>query len=174
MRQKQRSVVLCLAFALAFASVAAIAQEEIVIRRGRVMFATNDTIIVQVTEGSELGMHKFTVFDENADQVKFVDREGKEILFSDLRRDDILTEVRVTHASASHATVTETEVEQHVAKAASTTGTAASSTPSSAPTPASMPAQLPKTASPMPLVGLSALALLALAVALRLMRRVRV
>jgi hypothetical protein len=173
MRQKQRSVGLCLAFALAFASAAAIAQEEIVIRRGRVMFATNDTIIVQVTEGSELGMHKFTVFDENADQVKFVDREGKEILFSDLRRDDILTEVRVTHASGSHATVTETEVKQHVAAAAPSSGVA-SSTPPPAPAPASMPAQLPKTASPMPLVGLAALALLALAAGLRLARRLRV
>jgi hypothetical protein len=150
------------------------------IKEGTVAQVSGNGIVVRTDEG----LRSFTQSDLDKRAIKIV-REGKPAKVSDFRTGDRLTATIIT--SLPPATVTEREVQAVLSApapplptAAATVGAEAPSLPAvattgSAPVQAPAPVQeLPKTASPLPLVGLVGLASLAIGAALAIRRhRVR-
>jgi hypothetical protein len=149
------------------------------VKNGTVMQASGASIIVRTDDGIKM----FTEGDVAKRGIR-ITRDGKPIAFSSLHAGDSLSATIVT--SKPPRVVTEKEVQATLAKAspaAAPAGAAAGAGAAAAPAPAAAatsgtaapaaaaPRTLPKTASPLPLVGLSGLASLLAAVALTVRRR---
>jgi len=146
------------------------------VKDGTVMQATGNSLIVRTATGIKM----FSPGDIEKRHVKLT-KNGKTADFSDLHSGDKLTAIIVTDAPPK--VMTSREVQATIAEASGTAGTAAPAparTPSAAAKPApeagapaaAPPARkLPKTGSSLPLVGLTGVALLALAAGLTLVRR---
>ena len=145
------------------------------VKNGTVMHAQGNSIIVRTDDG----MKMFTQSDIDKRGVKIM-REGKPAQISDFRANDQLTATIIT--TKPPRVVTEKEVQATLARSSAGTGTpAASATPAppTAPAPSqaaaatsgAAPKKLPKTASPLPLLGLAGLASLAAGLGLTVRRR---
>jgi len=144
------------------------------VKNGTVLQQTGMSIIVRTDEG----IKSFTQSDVDKRGVKIM-RGGKPATISDFRNGDKLSATIVT--TKPPQVMTEQEVQATLAKAPPAPAPARapaaapampSSAPAAAPPPAAPPARkLPKTASPLPLVGLSGLASLLGATALLVRRR---
>jgi hypothetical protein len=134
------------------------------VRRGTVVERVGGTVIVRREDGT---IKKFVNIPP---EVKFT-VDGKEVSVYDLKKGMNLT---ATIVSESTEFVSETDVERAgSAPAAPAPAPVAKAAPVAAPAPAPAPAPavLPSTASQLPLVGLSGLALLVLGLGLAIIRR---
>ena len=148
------------------------------VKNGTVRNVSGPTIIVQTPEGFKM----FTQSDVDKRGVKIL-RDGQPAILSDFRAGDKLSATIITTLPPKVLTekqVTATLARQEHAATAGTGGASASSasavpSSSSAQTPADAPAasgrKLPKTASPLPFVGLAGLASLLSGIGLTLRRR---
>jgi len=150
------------------------------VKNGTVMQALGTTIIVRTDEG----MKQFTQGDIDKRGVKIM-REGKPAQISDFRANDRLTATIIT--TKPPTVLTDREVQATLARSREGAGTpapAAAATPTPAPaqvapapaqsaaaTSGAAPKQLPKTAGPLPALGLTGLASLAVGLALTVKRR---
>jgi hypothetical protein len=149
------------------------------VKNGTVMQVTGSSMIVRTPEG----IKSFTEGDIEKRGIKIV-RNGQPAQISDFRSGDQLTATIIT--SRPPRAVTEKQVEATLARATSSaaggaaTGaaTGAAAAPSTAggaeSASASAPRRLPKTASPVPLVGLAGAASFLLGAALTIRRRSRI
>jgi hypothetical protein len=149
------------------------------VKNGTVVYALGQSIIVRTAEGE---VKQFTQSDIDKRGVKIM-REGKLAEISDFRANDRLTATIVT--TKPPRVMTEREVQATLARSggaasASTgaAGTAAPTSPSAAaasqpPVSASLaaPRKLPKTASPLPLIGLTGLVSLLAGLGITVARR---
>jgi LPXTG-motif cell wall-anchored protein len=145
------------------------------VRNGTVMQATGNSLIVRTPTGIKM----FSTADiqkRNATLMK----DGKPVDFSDLHTDDRLSATIVTDAPPK--VMTSREVQATIAEAAGTAGAApppaarttnadAGAAASNVPAPAAEARRLPKTGSSLPLLGLTGVALFALAAGLTMVRR---
>ena len=134
------------------------------VRRGTVVERVGGTLIVRKEDGE---IKKFTNVSPD---VKFM-VDGKEVTVYDLKKGMNLTAYIV---SESTEYVSETDVQRAgTAPAAPAPAPVAKAAPvaAPAPAPAAAPAELPHTASQLPLVGLTGLALLMLGLGLAIIRR---
>jgi hypothetical protein len=141
------------------------------VKNGTVKQASGASILVQTEQGYKM----FTQGDIDKRGVKIV-RDGKPALISDLHEGDRLTATIVT--SKPPRVLTETQVKATLARAAaapSGEGAApaagAAATPPAAATSGTAPRRLPKTASPLPAVGIVGIVSLMIGLALTLRRR---
>ena len=150
------------------------------VRNATVEQVSGSSIIVRGQEGYRV----FTQGEVDKRNIKIV-KDGQPVGLSDLHKGDQLTATIVT--AQPPTVLTERQVQATLAKepekastppisakqAAPSTASAAAVTATSAPAAAPAPAHttLPKTASPLPLLGLIGIALVAIAVALRTARR---
>jgi LPXTG-motif cell wall-anchored protein len=150
------------------------------VKNGTVLQALGTAIIVRTEDGTT---KMFSQGDIDKRGIKIV-REGQPAQISDFRANDRLTATIVT--TKPPRTMTETEVQATLARsgAGGATGTPAAaartapSTPETAAAPSqtaatsgSVPKKLPKTASPLPALGLAGLASLAAGLGLTARRR---
>ena len=152
------------------------------VKNGTVVQALGTAIIVRTEDGT---MKMFSQSDISKRGIKIV-REGQPAQISDFRANDRLTATIVT--TKPPRTVTEKEVQATLAQSAAGGGTGtpagaaaartAPSTPETAaapsqtaPTSGSAPKKLPKTASPLPALGLAGLASLVAGLGLTARRR---
>ena len=126
------------------------------VRRGEVLERVGGTLIVRREDGT---IKKFTNIP---DDVKFT-VDGKDISVYDLKKGMFLTAYIV---SESTEYVSETDIQRMGTAPAAAPAPAAKPAAKPAPAPAPAPAVLPSTASSLPLVGLSGLALLVLGLGL--------
>lgn len=174
---KARNILmLAVGFALILGiAVQAQAQEgpEVEIGEGRVMLASSNTLIVDVTKGTHLGMQRFNLAEVK--HLKFY-KYGKEIQPQDLKKDDMVT-AYAEKAAAPPVTITMDEVvelqETVEAPAAPAAAPAPAPAPAArpAPAPAPAPAALPSTGSHLPLILVLAVAFLAVGLTLTVIRR---
>jgi LPXTG-motif cell wall-anchored protein len=145
------------------------------VKNGTVMQASGNSIIVR----TEDGMKMFTQGDIDKRGVKIM-REGKPAQISDFRANDQLTATIIT--TKPPRVVTEKEVQATLARSGAGAGTpAADATPPrstatapsqvAAATSGAAPKKLPKTASPLPTLGLAGLVSLAAGLGLTVRRR---
>lgn len=145
------------------------------VKNGTVMHAQGNSIIVRTDDG----MKMFTQSDIDKRGVKIM-REGKPAQISDFRANDQLTATIIT--TKPPRVVTEKEVQATLARSSAGTGTppagatpapptAPAPSPAAAATSGAAPKKLPKTASPLPLLGLAGLASLAAGLGLTVRRR---
>ena len=149
------------------------------VKSGQVVLKSGNTLIVR----TENDVKAFTQDEVDKRGVRLM-RSGKPATLADFREGDTLTATIIT--SKPPRVVTEKEVQAMLAKATPAPAAAAAAPPAprvppspAAPAPAAAPQQasaapartLPKTASPLPLVGLSGGAFLAVALALAIRRR---
>jgi LPXTG-motif cell wall-anchored protein len=131
------------------------------VKNGTVLHSTGTSILVRTDEGNKM----FTQSDIDKRGIKIM-REGKPAGISDFRANDQLTATIIT--TKPPRVVTEKEVQATLAKAGAPAAPAASA-PSTPQTPAAPPEtaaatsgapakKLPKTASPLPVLGLVGLA----------------
>ncbi|MGB6366645.1 MAG: hypothetical protein WBG93_07425, partial [Thermoanaerobaculia bacterium] len=130
---------------------------------GRIMHAGNETIIIDVKQGEHLGIRKFNVKGEHG--IKFYDGQGNEMQVQDLREGQDVTAHRYV-TSEVPVVVTFEEIEEikivdPPRAAAPAPAPAAAAAP--APAPAPEPAVLPSTGSPLPMILLLAVVMLAVA-----------
>lgn len=166
MRKQLTTIGICFALVIGLAAIAG--ADEIIVTRGRVMLAQNNTLVVNVLDGSDPGMHKFVL--NSGSPVQFFDRDGNAIKVLDIRAGQELTGVRIV-TDASPVKVTQEHVEE--LKAAPAAPAPAPAAPAPAPAaPEAAPAPvLPSTGSSLPLVLVLAVAFLALGASLTWMRR---
>jgi len=136
------------------------------VKNGTVLYATPVSIIVRTDEGNKM----FTQSDIDKRNIKIM-REGQPAQISDFRANDRLSATIVT--SLPPKVLTEKEVQATLAKAGAPAAAAPAPVASASASPgASSPAPtLPKTASPLPLVGLAGLVSLATGIGLTVRRR---
>jgi hypothetical protein len=136
------------------------------VKNGTVRQVSGPTIIVQTAEGYKM----FTEGDVDKRGVKIM-RNGAPAQLSDFRAGDKLSATIITEMPPR--VVTEKEVTATTARAESAPAKAptAAAAPSAAAEPADSGKQLPKTASPLPLVGLVGLTSLLAGLGLTLRRR---
>jgi LPXTG-motif cell wall-anchored protein len=141
------------------------------VKNGTVLYATPVSIIVRTDEGLN---KMFTQSDVDKRHIRIM-REGKPAQISDFRANDRLSATIVT--SMPPRVMTEKEVEATLARSAPAAARAAAQpapapplTSASASTSSSAPT-LPKTASPLPLLGLAGLLSLAAGIGLSVRRR---
>ena len=140
------------------------------IRTGKVLAVSGDDIIVRGPQGNRQFSNK-----DAAQRNATIMRDGKKVDLSDLRPGDNFTAIIVTDAPPK--VVSEREA-QAMASEAPKPAAAPAPAPAAAPAPAPAPepapaADLPKTASPVPLVGLAGALSFAAALGLTLLRRSR-
>jgi len=166
-------VVLACAVVVATVAVAQETATETAVRTatGRILHAGNETIVIDVTEGENLGIRKFNVKGEHG--IKFFDRQGQEMQVQDLRAGEIVTahtyvtsEVPVVVTSEEIEEIKKVDPPREAAPAP-----APEPEPAPAPEPEPAPAMLPSTGSPLPMILLLALVMLAVAVTLTVLRR---
>ena len=126
------------------------------VRSGKVMQKTGNSIIVRLPDGIKM----FSEGDATKRGVKIV-RDGQPIAFTDLNVGDTLTATIVTESAPKVMTQRQVDAAMSGAPAAAaapapTTGAAprAPAPPASGAAPAAPARHLPKTASPLPLIGL--------------------
>ena len=141
------------------------------VKNGTVMQATGTTIIVRTDEG----MKSFSQSDIDKRGVKIM-REGKPAQISDFRANDRLTATIIT--TKPPRVLTDREVQATLARSESAAPpapapapAAAAPSPSAAATSGAAPKTLPKTASPLPVLGLTGLVSLAVGLLLTVRRR---
>ncbi len=138
------------------------------VKNGTVQQVSGPTIIVKTAEGFKM----FTEGDVDKRGVKIM-RNGEPAQLSDFRAGDKLSATIITEMPPR--VVTEKEVSATTARAASAPAKAHTPAAAAAPTAAAEPADsgkhLPKTASPLPLVGLVGLTSLLAGMGLTLRRR---
>jgi len=143
------------------------------VKNGTVMRVVGNSIIVRQPNGIKM----FSEGEVTKRGVKIM-RDGAPVAFTDLHEGDTLSAVIVTEHAPK--VMTERQVSASLASASGTSGGGAAAAPSAsrtasaAPAPAGTPAgarKLPKTASPLPLVGLSGAVLLTIALVLTVRRR---
>jgi len=138
------------------------------VKNGTVQQVSGPTIIVKTAEGFKM----FTEGDVDKRGVKIM-RNGEPAQLSDFRAGDKLSATIITEMPPR--VVTEKEVSATTARAATAPAKAhtpaAAAAPSAAAEPADSGKHLPKTASPLPLVGLVGLSSLLAGVGLTLRRR---
>ena len=148
------------------------------VKNGTVMQAQGNSIIVRTDDGIKM----FTQSDIDKRGVKIM-RGGEPAEISDFRANDRLTATIVT--TKPPRVVTEKEVQATLAQSGGGTGTAAGAaapapstrqtapppSQTAAPTSGAAPRQLPKTASPLPMLGLAGLASLLAGLGLSVRRR---
>jgi hypothetical protein len=150
------------------------------VRNARVMQAYGNSIVLRTQDG---GFRLFTSEDAAKYKIKIV-RDGKEIEFQQIRAQDNLTAIIVTEKPAE--VLTEQQVNARLASMGAAPSPAAAPAkpaaaapppppppPPPAPAAAAPPKTLPKTASPLPLVGLLGGMSLAIGAALTAIRRRR-
>jgi hypothetical protein len=153
------------------------------VKNGTVLYAQGQSIIVRTSENE---VKQFTQSDIDKRGIKIM-REGKPAGISDFRANDRLTATIIT--SKPPHVMTEKEVQATLAKsgggagagagapaaaaspAPSTAPTAGATPSSSASTAASAPRKLPKTAGPLPVIGLTGLVSLLAGLGLTVRRR---
>lgn len=133
------------------------------VKNGTVMQRSGGSIIVRTDEGFKM----FTQGDVDKRGVTIV-RDGKPVTISELHTNDQLTATIVT--SLPPTVMTEKEVQLKTHTKASAAAPAAASEPAPA---GAAPATLPKTASPLPLLGLMGMVSLLSGMGLTAWRRVR-
>lgn len=132
------------------------------IRRGEVLERVGGTLIVRREDGT---IKKYVNIP---DEIKFI-VDDKEVSVYELKKGMMLTAIIV---SESTEFVSETDIEREgSAPAAPAPVTKAAPAPVAKAAPAPAPAMLPSTASQLPLVGLSGLALLVLGLGVGIIRR---
>jgi LPXTG-motif cell wall-anchored protein len=148
------------------------------VKNGTVMQALGTSIIVRTDDG----MKMFSQSDIDKRGIKIM-REGKPAQISDFRANDRLTATIIT--TKPPRVMTEKEVQATLAKSGGAPATPAGSTPpaaaapkpaaapptAAAPTAGAEPRKLPKTASPLPVLGLVGLASLVAGLGLTARRR---
>jgi hypothetical protein len=132
------------------------------VKNGTVLQKSGGSIIVRTDEGFKM----FTQGEVDKRGVTIV-RDGKPVTIAELHTNDQLTATIVT--SLPPTVMTEKEVQLKTR----TKATAAASATASEPAAAGAPETLPKTASPLPLVGLLGMASLLTGMGLTAWRRVR-
>jgi hypothetical protein len=139
---------------------------------GKVFYAAGPTVVLTL----ENGENKMYTIPANS-PIKFRDSNGKDMTVFDLRKGMNVSATKVTEAPrtefATTVAVTGTAPRAGV-PAAATAGTAPATPTASAGTaaaPATAARKLPKTASPLPLVGLAGLASIGLGLGLTTLRR---
>ena len=166
MKRKMMTLGLCLALVIALAAVAV--ADEIIVTRGRVTLANNNTLVVNVLDGSDPGMHKFVLGSDSP--VQFFDRDGNAIEVLDIRAGQELTGVRIVTDSGT-VKITQEEVEELKTAPAAPAPAPAPAAPAPAPEPEAAPV-LPSTGGPLPLVLVLGVAFLALGATLTWIRRI--
>jgi hypothetical protein len=141
------------------------------IRNGEVMKVTGNSIIVR----GDKGIQMFSEGDVAKRGIKIM-RDGQPLKFADLREGDKLTATIVTSAPPKVMTQRQVDASMKSVPAAAPTAAAPAGPVAAAPaatsgTPAAPARRLPKTASPLPMVGLLGAALVALGAALTARRR---
>ena len=145
------------------------------VKNGTVMQAQGNSIIVRTDDGIKM----FTQSDIDKRGIKIM-RDGQPANISDFHANDRLTATIVT--AKPPRTITEKEVQATLAKSDSTASpapaaaapvasTPAASAAAAAPTTGTTPKKLPKTASSLPLLGLTGFASLVAALGLTARRR---
>lgn len=136
------------------------------VKNGTVMQAAGTSIVVRTDEGIKM----FSQSDIDKRGVKIM-RNGKPAQISDFRPNDRLTATIIT--TKPPRAVTEKEVQATLARdaAAPSTATAAPSQAAATTAPGGATRQLPKTASPLPVLGLVGLASLVAGLGLTARRR---
>jgi hypothetical protein len=141
------------------------------VKNGTVRQVSGPTIIVQTAEGYKM----FTEGDVDKRGVKIM-RNGEPAQLSDFRAGDklsatIITEMPPRVVTEKEVSATTARAESGAASAPAKAQTAAPSSSSAAMAPAESGKHLPKTASPLPLVGLVGLTSLLVGMGLTLRRR---
>jgi len=132
------------------------------IRTGTVVHNVGGAVVIRNQDGE---LKKFTTKQVRAMNVT---KDGKPIDLQTLRVGDTVSATVVTRQPPT--TITETELKVFAAEAPQPKPTVVSQA-RPAPKPAPKPRELPKTASPLPLVGLAGLALIGLGAGLTAVRR---
>lgn len=141
---------------------------------GTVWYVAAPTVILTLPNGEN---RQYTV--KSDDPVKFYDNNGKEMTVFDLRKGMNVKATKITEAPSTELVTTVAVTGTGPAAAAATTGTSAPAARETAapPTPpagtpeGATPRTLPKTASPLPLVGLAGLVSLVAGIGLTARRR---
>jgi hypothetical protein len=157
--------VACVAMVLGTAGTV-LAQTEthsVHIGTGTVLAKSGTMLIIDVTEGEELGPRKFSITEDQG--IKFF-KYGKEVTVLDINVGNVVSAYRTETATPSSVKVTYEEVEQ-IKKAAP----APAPKPAPAPAPAPAPTTLPSTGSAVPLVLTLGVVFLVLGLSLTVLRR---
>jgi hypothetical protein len=137
--------------------------------KGTVVESSMGSILVRNAKGQLI---KYSSKDEQGRDVKII-QNGQEIPLSSLKAGDRLTATIITHYPPQVSSLTSATAKV-TAPAPAAQPAPAQPAPVVAAAPAPKPAKLPKTASPLPLVGLVGGALVLVALGLTLRRRTRV
>ena len=148
------------------------------VRSAKVMQAQGNSVILRAQDGT---FKLFTSEDAARYKIQIL-KDGKPIEFQQLRANDLVTATFVTDKVR---TLTQQEVDARLATAPAATPAASSATTMGKPTPApgavaapapppaAAPKTLPKTASPLPLLALAGMGLLAAGASMTFIRRRR-
>jgi hypothetical protein len=136
MQMSRKTVLLIVLVCAVVVATVAVAQEtgtETAVRTatGRILHAGNETIVIDVTEGENLGVRRFNVRGDHG--IKFFGRRGQELQVQDLREGEIVT-AHVTVTTPVSVVVTSEEIEE--IKKADPPRAAAAPAPAPAPAPA--------------------------------------